>query len=97
MDKRLSPHKCLFIQDDISDGELTLYTEIVGVPVETAEEIIHQSMTAGRGRRWVIGSLVCAALSLAFAPGVFGPLGVVAGAVAVWKGARWWGTAGGLR
>lgn len=46
------------------------------------------------GRRWVITSLVCAAVALAFAPVVFGPLGVVAGTVAVWKGARWWGTAG---
>ena len=27
-------------------------------------------------------------------PVVFGPLGVVTGTVAVWKGARWWGTAG---
>ena len=38
--------------------------------------------------------MVCAGLSLAFAPVVFGPLGVVAGIVAVWKGAKWWGTAG---
>jgi len=27
-------------------------------------------------------------------PAVVGPLGVVTGTVAVWKGARWWGTAG---
>ena len=46
------------------------------------------------GRRWVIASLVSAALSLAVTPVVCGPLGVVAGAVAVWKGAKWWGTAG---
>ena len=46
------------------------------------------------GRRWLIASLTCAGLALAFAPAVFGLLGVVAGAVAVWKGARWWGTAG---
>ena len=26
-------------------------------------------------------------------PVVFGPLGIAAGMVAVWKGARWWGTA----
>ena len=51
-------------------------------------------MTARPGRRWVISSLVLAALSLAVAPVVFGPLGVVVGGVAVWKGARWWGTAG---
>ena len=62
--------------------------------IETTDEVDHQSMTAIPGRRWVIVSLVCAGLSLAFAPVVFGPLGVVAGAVAAWKGARWWGTAG---
>ena len=61
--------------------------------METTEEIDHQSMTE-RGRRWVVGGLVCAAFALAVAPVVFGPLGVVAGTVAVWKGARWWGTAG---
>ena len=33
-------------------------------------------------------------MSVAIAPVVFGSLGVVAGAVAVAKGARWWGTAG---
>ena len=43
---------------------------------------------------WAIASLVCAAIALAFAPVVFGPLGVLTGGVAVWKGARWWGTAG---
>ncbi|MCZ6866159.1 MAG: hypothetical protein O7E55_02330 [Chloroflexi bacterium] len=51
-------------------------------------------MTAIPGRRWVIGSLVCAALSLAVAPVVFGPHRVAAGSVAVWKGAKLWGTAG---
>ena len=28
------------------------------------------------GRRWTVASLLCVALSLAFAPVVFGPLGV---------------------
>ncbi len=46
------------------------------------------------GRIPVITSLVCAALSLVVAPVVFGPLGVIAGMVAVWKGDVWWGTAG---
>ena len=46
------------------------------------------------GRKWVIASLVCAALALAVTPVVFGPLGVIAGFVAAWKGARWWATAG---
>ncbi len=32
--------------------------------------------------------------SLAVTPVVFGPLGIVAGAVAAWKAAKWWGTAG---
>ena len=45
------------------------------------------------GRRWLIASLTCAGLALAVAPVVFGPLGVVAGMVAAWKGARWWATA----
>ena len=62
--------------------------------METTKEIDHQSMTAMPGRRWVIGSLVCAVLALAFAPVVFGHLGVAAGAVAVAKAARRWGTAG---
>ena len=43
---------------------------------------------------YAAGSLVCAALALVVAPVVFGPLGVVAGTVAVWKGGRWWGTVG---
>ena len=38
--------------------------------------------------------MICAAFALAVAPVVFGPLGVVVGAVAVWKGARWWEAAG---
>ena len=45
-------------------------------------------------RRWAVSSLVCTAISLAISPVVFGPLGVVAGMAAVWKGARWWGAAG---
>ncbi|MCH8898473.1 MAG: hypothetical protein IIC33_09315 [Chloroflexi bacterium] len=64
------------------------------VSVETAEEIDRQSTTAMAGRRWVIGSLVCATLALGFAPVVFGPLGVMAGTVAVRRGAKWRGTAG---
>ena len=46
------------------------------------------------GRRWVITSLVCAALSLGSVPVVFGPLGIIAGVAAVAKGARWYGTVG---
>ena len=46
------------------------------------------------GRRPAIASLVCAALALAVAPAMFGPLGVIAGMVAVWKGDVWWGAAG---
>ena len=64
------------------------------IPVKTAEEIDRQTITPMPGRRWIIGSLVCAALALGFAPVLFGLLGVVAGTVAVWKGGRWWGTAG---
>ncbi len=45
------------------------------------------------GRRWVIASLVCAGLALAATPVVFGPLGVLAGCVAAWKGAKWWASA----
>ena len=71
-----------------------VYTGAVNVPLKTTQEIDHHSITAMPGGRWVIGSLVCAAMALAFAPVVFGPLGVVVGAVAVWKGARWWGAAG---
>ena len=44
--------------------------------------------------RWAFGSLLCAALASVIAPVVFGPLGLAAGSVAVWKGGRWWGTAG---
>ena len=44
------------------------------------------------GRRPAIASFVCAALAVA--PVVFGPLGVIAGMVAVWKGDVWWGAAG---
>ena len=64
------------------------------IPVENTKYVDRQSMTANPGRRWAIGSLVCAALALAFAPVVFGPLGVMAGTVAVRKGAKWRGTAG---
>ncbi len=46
------------------------------------------------GRSWVIASLVCAGMALAVAPVVFGPLGVIAGFVAAWKGARWWASVG---
>jgi len=38
--------------------------------------------------------VACAALSLFLDPLVLGLLGVVAGTVAVWKGARWRGTLG---
>ena len=44
--------------------------------------------------RWAFISLLCAALALVIAPFVFGPLGVVTGVVAIWKGGRWWGAAG---
>ncbi|PKB71088.1 MAG: hypothetical protein BZY87_07505 [SAR202 cluster bacterium Io17-Chloro-G6] len=53
-----------------------------------------ESVGSQTGRRWVIASLVCAAVALGFAPVVIGTLGVVAGGVGVLKGARWWGTAG---
>ena len=42
------------------------------------------------GRSWVIASLVCAGLALAVTPVVFAPLGIVAGFVAAWKGAKLW-------
>jgi len=42
------------------------------------------------GRIPAVASLVCAALAPAVAPVVFGPLGVIAGMVAVWKGDGWW-------
>ena len=42
------------------------------------------------GRKWAIVSLVCAGLDVFVAPVVFGPLGIIAGSVAVWKGERWW-------
>ena len=45
------------------------------------------------GRSWVIASLVCAGLALAVTPVVFGPLGVIAGFVAAWKGVRGWASA----
>ena len=43
--------------------------------------------------RWVIAILVCSGLALAATPVVFGPLGVITGFVAAWKGAKWWATA----
>ena len=39
-------------------------------------------------------SLMCAALALLIARVVFGPLGITAGMVAVWKGDVWWGGTG---
>ncbi len=44
--------------------------------------------------RWALGSLLCAALALVIVPGVFAPLGVAAGTLAVWKGGRRWGAVG---
>ena len=46
------------------------------------------------GRRWVMGSIAFAFLSLGSVPVMFGPLGIIAGVVAVAKGARWYGTVG---
>ena len=46
-------------------------------------------MTAKPGRRWAVTSLVCAGVALAATPVAFGPLGIVAGCVAAWKGAKW--------
>ena len=71
-----------------------IFTGAVNAPVEIAEEIYHQSMTAIPGRRWVMASLVFAALALVVPSVVFGTLGLVAGPVAVAKGGGWWGTAG---
>ena len=45
-------------------------------------------------RRPAVISLVCTVLAVFVAPVVFGPLGVLAGFVAVWKGERWWGMLG---
>ena len=45
-------------------------------------------------KRIAIISLVCAVVTVFLAPVVFGPLGVLAGSVAVWKGDRWWGALG---
>jgi hypothetical protein len=61
---------------------------MIVVPVETTEEICHhhQLKTAMPGRIWAIASLVCGALSLAFALVVFGPLGVATDGVVVAKG-----------
>ena len=41
-----------------------------------------------RGRRLTIASMVCAFLALGSVPVVFGPLGIIAGTVAVAKGAN---------
>ena len=46
------------------------------------------------GRRFSIVSIVLALLSLAVAPVVFGPLGVLMGAVAVARGGRYLGMLG---
>ena len=73
---------------------VNLYTLAMNIPVETTEEIDHRSITVMPGRRWVMASLVFAALAPVIVPVVFGPLGVAAGVVAAAKGARWWGTAG---
>lgn len=43
---------------------------------------------------WARASLVCAAWSVFLVPEVFGPLGIAAGIVAVWKGDKWWGAFG---
>ena len=37
--------------------------------------------------------MVCPGLALAVTPVVFEPLGVIAGFVAAWKGAKWWASA----
>ena len=59
------------------------------------QERARQSLlTRKAGRLWARASLICAALALFIAPVVFGPLGVAAGMVAVWKGDVWWGSAG---
>ena len=47
--------------------------------------------------RWALGSLLCAALALVIVPGVFAPLGVAAGTLAVWKCGRRWGSWSGRR
>ena len=44
--------------------------------LEPTEELDHKKMTASRGRRWAVASLVCAALARAGAPFLFGLLGV---------------------
>lgn len=50
--------------------------------------VVDGLMQSFPGRSLVIASLVCAGLALAVTPVVFGPLGIVAGAVAAWKGAK---------
>ena len=71
----------MFILDDVPAAELTDLLE-----QRMFREIEHQSMTAMPGRKWVICSLARVALCLAFAPVVFGPLGVATDGVAVAKG-----------
>ena len=61
----------------------------MNIAAENTRYIDRQTMPAKLGR-----SLAWAALSLAFAPVALGPLGIVAGAVAVWKGAPCGGTVG---
>ncbi len=53
-----------------------------------------ENKTTNPGRLPAITSLACAAVALAAVPVVFGPLDVVAGMMAVWKGDVWWGAAG---
>lgn len=46
------------------------------------------------GRKWAIASLICALITLAVAPLIFGVVGMVAGMMAVVDGERWWGATG---
>lgn len=62
------------------------------IRIYTAEVV--EARIGKPGRRWARASLICAVWSLFVARAVFGPLGVAAGMVAVWKGDRWWGAAG---
>ena len=59
------------------------------------QERARQSLlTRKAGRLWARASLICAVWSLFIAPAVLGPIGVVAGMVAVAKGDKWWGGLG---
>ena len=51
-------------------------------------------LTRKPGRMWARASLMCGAWSLFIAPAILGPLGVVAGMVAIAKGDKWWGGLG---